>query len=317
MLAYAGQGRHEAKRVDVAALIEETVTLLKATIPKTVALDLELQHASVEADPAQLQQVVMNMVINAAEAIPEGRPGHVLVSSSTRRLDAADQARSIVPIELGDADYVEIRFTDTGTGIPAELQRRIFDPFFTTKFAGRGLGLSAVLGIVRSHGGTLTLESQPGKGTTFRVLLPAVAAGIAPAASERPAALVAAGTTILVVDDEETVRSAARRALERYGYSVCVAGNGREAIAAVGQNPAISAVVLDLAMPELTGDQVAPLLRAHRPGLPIIGSSGYSESEAIRRFGGVHIRAFLQKPYTAHALVEKVTAVVGNGGSQR
>jgi PAS domain S-box-containing protein len=311
MLAYAGEGRIAASAIDIGKLIAETATLVRASIPKTVALELELagRLPRVQADPAQLQQVIMNMMINAAEAIPEDCPGAVTVATSVRPLSESDRERSIIPIELTGQEYVEVRFTDTGSGIPPGVQRKIFDPFFTTKFTGRGLGLSAVLGIVRSHGGALTLESAAGQGTTFRILLPATHAAADVPASTTPAD--AAGTaSILVVDDEETVRLIVRRALERRGYTVWTAAGGPQAIALLDAHPEIAAVVLDLAMPAMTGDQVAPLLHARRPGLPIILSSGYAEADAARRFPDGLLAGFLQKPYTAQALAEKVASVL-------
>ncbi len=182
MLTYAGKGRHETAPTDIGRLIQETVTLLKASIPKTVALRVEVADMlpPVQADATQLQQVIMNLVINAAESIPDGNGGIVSVTASGRRLTAEDQSRSIIPIPVSDSQYVEIRFEDTGCGMSPQVQRKIFDPFFTTKFTGRGLGLSTVLGIIRTHEGTIGVESSPGNGTTFYVLLPAaegVAAG--------------------------------------------------------------------------------------------------------------------------------------------
>ncbi|HJT86457.1 MAG TPA: PAS domain S-box protein [Bryobacteraceae bacterium] len=312
MLTYAGKGRDHAAPTDAGGLIRETVTLLKASIPKTAALHVLIADGLpwVESDPAQLQQVIMNLVINAAEAIPDGRAGLVTVSASARRLDAEDRARSVIPVELTGVECVEIRVTDNGSGMPPEIQRKIFDPFFTTKFMGRGLGLSAVLGIVRSHGGTLTLESEPGRGTTFRVLLPAVRVEPSPAAASSQTAAAPIPGSVLVVDDEETVRAAARRALEHHGYTVWTAESGGEALELLSAHPEISAVVLDLAMPVMTGDQLAPLLLARRPALPIILSSGYSESEAVRRFGAIELAGFLEKPYSARAVAEKVTAAI-------
>jgi PAS domain S-box-containing protein len=311
MLAYAGQSRLAASALDVGKLIRETATLVRASIPKTVALELDLVAGlpRVHADAAQLQQVIMNMVINAAEAIPESCPGAVTVTTSARALTAFDRERSIIPIELNGQEYVEVRFTDTGSGIPLDVQRKIFDPFFTTKFTGRGLGLSAVLGIVRSHGGALTLESAPGQGTTFRVLLPASRAAVDLPAPQASSDARGSGA-ILVVDDEETVRTIARRTLERRGYTVWTAEGGAEAIALLDAHPEIAAVVLDLAMPVMTGDQIAPLLHARRPGLPILLSSGYAETEAARRFADGDLAGFLQKPYTARVLAEKVASVV-------
>ena len=314
MLTYAGQGRHETTPTDIARLIEETISLLKASIPKTVALTVELSDRlpSVLADAGQLQQVIMNLVINAAESIPVGKPGSVSVTASRRRVDTEDQARSIIPVKVSDAEYVEIRFEDTGGGMSPEVQRKIFDPFFTTKFTGRGLGLSAVLGIVRTHGGTVIVESSPGHGTTFRVLLPATQDVVA-GRSATTRSTLARAASILVVDDEDTVLVTARRALEYSGYFVWTADSGREGIELLEAHPEISAVVLDFAMPVMTGDQLALLLRSRRPDLPIILSSGYSEPEAVRYFAATDVAAFLQKPYTARALAEKVSAVLANG----
>lgn len=311
LLAYAGKQQLSTAVTDVNSLLAEITPLLRASIPKTVHLHLELQDGlpCVEADQVQLQQVVMNMVINGAEAIPDDMPGSVIVGTSLRRLTEQDRAHSVIPIPAGDQRYAVLSFTDTGSGMTAEVQRKIFDPFFTTKFAGRGLGLSAVLGIVRSHHGALTLESSPGEGTTFRVLLPTTKA--APAnAPEHPAVPPPGKGTILVVDDEQIVRTVAQRALEHNGYSVLTAGDGLQAIEVLAAHPEIVAVVLDLAMPVMTGDQAAPHLRQRRPGLPIILSSGYPEGEATRRFSQYGVTAFLQKPYTARGLADKIAGVL-------
>ena len=228
-----------------------------------------------------------------------------------RRLTAEDRRGAVIPIESGTEEYVAITISDSGCGMDAGPQARIFDPFFTTKFDGRGLGLSAVLGIVRGHRGTLTLASEPGVGTSFAVLLP-VSKAAPPAESPvavRPAARTGAGT-ILVVDDEPAVRLLAQRVLERYGYQVLTAENGKVALDVVECHPEIRAVVLDLAMPVMSGDTAARLLRDSRPRLPLILSSGYSESEATDRFGEDLLSGFLQKPYTAQRLAEKIAEVL-------
>ena len=312
LLAYAGKQQLSTAVTDVNSLLSEITPLLRASIPKTVHLNLELQDGlpCVEADPVQLQQVVMNMVINGAEAISDGMPGSVTVSTSLRRLTEQDRAHSVIPIPAGDQQYALLSFIDTGSGMTPEVQSRIFDPFFTTKFAGRGLGLSAVLGIVRSHHGALTLESGPGEGTTFRVLLPTTKAPLAAEDAERSAAPVPGKGTVLVVDDEQIVRTVARRALERSGYSVLTANDGLQAIEMLRAHPEIVAVLLDLAMPVMTGDQAAPHLRQQRPDLPIILSSGYPEGEATRRFSQYGVTAFLQKPYTARGLADKIAGVL-------
>jgi two-component system, cell cycle sensor histidine kinase and response regulator CckA len=313
LLAYAGKGQLTTATTDLNALVSEIAPLLRTSIPKTVYLNLELQHdlPCVDADQVQLQQVIMNMVINGAEAIPDGHPGTVTVNTCARQLTSEDRDHSIIPLAFTDQVYAVLTFTDTGEGIAPDVQRKIFDPFFTTKFAGRGLGLSAVLGIVRSHHGALTLHSTVGRGTVFRVLLPVSKAPRPVAAS--PARVLPAQRRgmILVVDDEEIVRAVGRRALESRGYSVLTAEHGERAIEVLAAHPEIMAVVLDLAMPVMTGDQAAPRLREHRPDLPIILSSGYPEGEAMRRFARYGITAFMQKPYTANSLSEMVASVLG------
>ncbi|MCU1273021.1 MAG: Chemotaxis protein methyltransferase CheR, partial [Bryobacterales bacterium] len=286
LLAYAGKEQLEIAPTDMNRLVTEITPLLRTSIPKTVHLKLELQEnlPYVEADQVQLQQVIMNMVINGAEAIPEGQPGLVTVTTCARRLSDDDQTRSIYPLESADEEHVVLTFTDTGVGMTPHVQRKIFDPFFTTKFTGRGLGLSAVLGIVRAHHGTLTVHSTPGQGTTFRVLLPITKVAPRPEAQTFAVVPERAAGTILVVDDEETVRMVAKRALEHCGYKVVTAEHGQQAIEILASHPEITAVVLDLAMPVMTGDQAAVHLRTQRPDLPIILSSGYPEGEATKRF---------------------------------
>jgi two-component system cell cycle sensor histidine kinase/response regulator CckA len=249
----------------------------------------------------------MNLVINAAEAVPDRVPGSVTVSSTRRPLAPEDYRFAVIPIENPVPLYIALSVRDSGSGMDIATQARIFDPFFTTKFEGRGLGLSAVLGIVRGHKGTITLQSSPGEGTTFTVLLPVMAAAeITAPEPSRPRAAAGSGT-ILVVDDEACVRDVARRALEHSGFEVVTAVDGRAAIEEIRRRPGIRAVVLDLAMPEMGGDTAANEIRTMRPDLPIVLCSGYAEREARERCS---YSAFLQKPYSAGALIEKVGSVL-------
>jgi PAS domain S-box-containing protein len=312
LLAYAGKDHGTVEMVDLARMVRDLTPLLGSSVPKLVNVALDLEEVPrVEGDSAQLQQVVMNLVINAAESIPPGQAGAVRVEVGRRQLAPAERRHVLIPIEAAAEAYVALAVTDTGSGMDAATQARIFDPFFTTKFDGRGLGLSAVLGIVRAHRGTISLESAPGKGTTFTVLLPASHAeqGVEIAAPPREGAPAGSGT-ILVVDDEHSVRGLAQRVLERQGWLVLAAENGQAAVEMVRSHPEIRAVLLDLAMPVMSGDAAAKLIRELRRDLPLILSSGYSESEARDRFGTSAVTSFLQKPYSPRRLAAKIGEVL-------
>ncbi len=224
LLAYAGKEQLTKHPIELSKLLKDLLTLLRASIPKNVHLALDAPDGlpRLEGDSTQLQQVIMNLVINAAEAIPEGAPGTVSVAVGCRKPTASEQSAAIIPVENADQSYLVLTIADTGMGIPAETRSRIFDPFYTTKFAGRGLGLSAVLGIIKAHGGSICLQSTPGLGTTFVVLLPM---GGTIEEREAPMAppLVGRRGMILVADDEPTVRAVAERALHCSGYEVLLA----------------------------------------------------------------------------------------------
>ncbi len=308
MLAYSGKGRFYVEDIDLARVVQDNLRLIHASIAnKKVQLDIKLssEPCIVEADPAQMQQVVMNLVINATEAIPEDCSGVVRLTTSVQFLAAETDG-------LRPGDYVVLEVSDTGTGMDAETLSRIFDPFFTTKFTGRGLGLAAVQGIVRSHKGAIRVTSAPGEGTTFKVTLPRSKGAPQETLSEsRP--VWRASETILIVDDEEVVRRTAAAALERFGYRVILAEHGGQALELFEQQPdAYDAILLDMTMPLMNGEEVLPLLRGIRPDIKVIVCSGYSEVEAMQRFSGTE--AFLQKPYSSVHLAEKVRSVV-NGSS--
>ena len=255
----------------------------------------------------------MNLLINASEAIGEG-PGKVTIrTGATERAEGRFSSR--VQAEIPPGDYVLLEIGDNGIGMDADTVKRIFDPFFTTKFTGRGLGLAAVLGIVKGHRGDIEVVSQPGAGTTFKILLPrAASAGLQARRQETlvevdtaPAANT--GKTVLVVDDEEMVRMAAARALERQGHRVLIAANGAEALEILRGDSDVGLVVLDLTMPVMTGGQAIPLIKGMCPALPIILSSGFAETEVSRRYADAGIADFLQKPYTAATIASKVRQI--------
>jgi PAS domain S-box-containing protein len=314
MLAYAGKGQFILKPIHLSELVQEITRLIQASIPRSVQLSLNLERhlPPIDADPNQLQQLVMNLVINGAEAIGEDRPGVVRVTTAIQEVDEKDAPRDVRQPKLQPGRYVLLQVEDNGCGMDENTRLRIFDPFFTTKFLGRGLGLAAALGIVRSHKGSIEVSSDLGKGSTFRILLPASGA----VEEEHPAREVEevpGPKTILVVDDEEIVRRTASSALDAHGYRVLRAGNGQEAVdlfARMGDE--ISLVLLDLTMPVMSGAATMQQLRAIRPEVPVILSSGYNQAEAIRRFRTANLAGFIQKPYTAAKLAETIGRVLNS-----
>jgi len=308
MLAFSGKGRFYVEVLDLNTLIQENLTLLRASLSRTVSIELDLDREPcfVEADRGQIQQVIMNLLLNASDAIGD-RTGKVAIRTAlTERTVSrfSQHLQSIVP----PGRYALLEVRDDGSGMPPETLKKIFDPFFTTKFTGRGLGLAAVLGIVKGHRGDIEVVSQPGIGTTFRILLPpSERAGTARRQPGVSAAAPATGQTVLIVDDEEVVRSTAAAALQSRGFQVITAVNGLEALDLVRAHPTIALVILDLTMPVMTGEQALPLIKTIDPNMPIVLSSGFSEAEISRRFASSGIAAVLQKPYTVSAIIAKVT----------
>jgi CheY-like chemotaxis protein len=273
-------------------------------------LDLQEPLPPVDADVAQLQQLIMNLAINAAEAIPETRQGTVLVITRAQEADA-EYLAALGAAEAVPGNYVAISFHDNGVGMDDATIGKIFDPFFTTKFTGRGLGLAATVGIVRGHKGVLKVFSIPGQGATFRVLLPVgKAPRKQPVATGVPPRLTGQGT-VLVVDDEPVVRKIAANSLQRYGYTVITAENGREGLERFRELlPQLRLVLLDMTMPVMSGEEALEKMRQINSRIPIIMSSGYNEVEAMGRFAGKGVAGFLQKPYTTSTLGEKVRKVL-------
>jgi PAS domain S-box-containing protein len=309
LLAYSGRGRFDIRTLDPSRFVEETAKLIRASIPRTVELDLQLADRlpSVSADVVQLRQVVMNLLINAAEAIGD-RPGRVVVSTSERVLTAHELSSFRLAPPRGAGRYVVLEVKDDGSGMSEATRARVFEPFFTTKFTGRGLGMSAVLGILRSHRGSLKVYSEPGRGTTFKVLLPVAEGPADPIASEVPASVVASGTAwVLVIDDEETVRTVTRRVLERAGYRVLTAPDGVDGLELFRERQGeIDVVLLDVTMPRMGGEETFRQLRLLRPDVRVVLASGYSEQEATSQFAGKGLAGFIEKPFRAVDLLAKL-----------
>ncbi len=314
LLSYVGKDHSNTTPTNLSALVHDLGSLLQASIARlvTISLDIEEDLPPVLADETQLQQVVMNLVINAAEAIPERMAGTVTITAKRRQLLADDLRSAVVPLANIADEYVELSVHDTGCGMDLATQARIFDPFYTTKFTGRGLGLSAVLGIVGMHGGTITLKSTPGQGSCFTVFLPAALNADEPKAAEIPRRVGPGSGTVLIVDDEPAVREMSRCALESNGYQVLLANDGLAAIQLVTEHPEIRAVLMDLTMPKMGGDMAASHIRVLRPGVPILLTSGYSNGDAERSSPDTAYSAFLQKPYSVPLLLDKIGQLLDN-----
>ncbi len=311
LLAYAGKGRFTVSPINLSKLVREMAQLMRASVPTSTEIRFELAEdlVTVEADSGQMQQIVMNLLQNASEAIG-GASGKIVIRTCTRSADQALIDQTGLGIAVGT--YVCLEVLDTGRGMEPAVRERIFEPFFTTKFQGRGLGLAAVQGIVRAHGGVILAQSQPGKGSQFTVLLPAsrAATRVPPPAAVIPEQHLAGQGTILVVDDEPSVRMAAQQTLERCGYTVLLAENGAEALRTLQRAPnQIKLVLLDLTMPVMSGEETLKRIRALRPELPVLLSSGYNETELTRRFADQQPIGFIGKPYSAAVLTAKVKAI--------
>jgi PAS domain S-box-containing protein len=305
MLAYSGRGRFVIGPVDVNAVAGEMLSLLGASLSKQIALVSRLAMAlpPVEGDASQLNQLVLNLIVNASEAIGD-RAGSITVTTRLRELDLDALGAWRRYDELAPGPYVFLEVNDTGSGMDSATQARIFDPFFSTKFTGRGLGLAVVMGVVRSHHGALQVLSEPGQGTSFRVILPALQ-GAAPIASAAPPverSKPLAGRTVLIIDDEASVRTLAARLVERAGGNALQAADGVAGLALTEAHAELYCVLLDLTMPQLSGEQVLAALGARRPDLPVILMSGYDAEELRVRFADAAVAAFLQKPFTQQEL---------------
>ena len=309
MLAYSGHGQFVVEDIELRVLIDDMLNLLRSAIPKKTLLNLNLAKnlPLVRGDVSQINQVIMNLVINAAEAIGE-RSGVITISTGFQECSNEYLGSSYPADDLAPGLYVTLEVSDTGVGMDKETRGRLFEPFFTTKFTGRGLGLAAVLGIVRGHKGAVKVYSEVGKGSTFKILLPAAGDGTAVQASNHvdDADWKAKGA-VLLADDEETLRTLGKLMLERLGFETVLAADGREALAQYAEHrDRIVLVILDLTMPHMNGEEAFRALREMDPDVRILLSSGYAENDLAARFAGKGPAGFIQKPYTLATLREKM-----------
>jgi PAS domain S-box-containing protein len=309
MLSYSGKASVKLEPVDVSQLTRELEGLLRASVGANCALTVELgEDATVAADATRLRQVLVNLATNASESL-ESRPGHVTIRTGRSKLQLSDLSNLVGARNPAPGDYTWFEVCDDGPGMEPETQRRIFEPFYTTKFSGRGLGLASSLGIVRAHAGLIDLESEPGRGTRVRVLIPSHdGAGARPGRHEKP---TLRNLHVLVVDDDPAVLELATEFLVREGCIAVPADGGKRALALFAdRDEDFDAAVLDLAMPEFDGRLLFRELRKLEPELPVVLATGYSRDRLTENFAGESRVEFLRKPYTVEELVEALAAVV-------
>ena len=315
MLAYSGKGRFSVGPINLSNLVRDTTAMLEVSIRKNCRLALQLADSlpSVTGDAAQLNQIVMNLVINASDAIGERADGKIKVTTFAVQADPALFQTALHQPKLPPGLYAGLEVRDNGCGMTPEIITRIFEPFFTTKFSGRGLGLSAVLGIVQGHHGALFVESQPGLGSTFRLLLPTLETSpeAKPGTDPSPARQRMHGT-VLVVDDEEDVRQVTGAMLEQQGASVLLAADGSQALELYReQRDKIDLILLDLTMPGLSGEEVLRRLQLLGARQRIVVMSGYSEEETMQRCTALGAAGFLRKPFELETVMAKLLTYLG------
>ena len=307
MLAYAGKVPIDTKAIELDEIVEEIGELLRASIPSStlVRYSFDKEVPCLLGDASQVRQVALNLITNASESIGE-TGGEIMLRVQTTQYDSAGLAEMEFSEALEPGPYVVLTVSDTGCGMDGSIRTKIFEPFYTTKFAGRGLGLAAVVGIVRGHGGALRIESEIGHGSSVSVIFPAVdrAAASEIDLSENESRPFRGARKVLLVEDEEAARELARIVLERAGIDVVEAADGVEALAIFRLKPEeFDCVLLDLTMPHMDGVETYARLQKVRPDIPVILCSGYPESAAVARFADLGLSGFLKKPYEPEELV--------------
>ncbi len=312
MLAYSGRGSFKVEPMNLSRMAARMGGLLRVSVSKNVELALHLADdlPAVEADAVQVRQILLNLVVNASEAMAD-RGGRLEVTTGVRHYTPPDLDSPYVNYALPAGEYVFLRVSDTGCGMEEETLTCLFDPFFSTKFAGRGLGLAAVLGIVRGHSGSIRVDSTVGRGTTFEVLLPATDRPVASSSRPSQSSSWRGRGRVLFVDDETHVREVGTLMLEQLGFDVQAADGGRAALAAFRDNPdGFALAVVDVTMPDMSGDQVVRELRKIRPGVKVVLASGHSQQEITSQFAGEGLAGILQKPFTLETLRSKLEAAL-------
>ena len=314
MLAYSGRGRFVIEVLDLSEIVMEMTHMLEVSISKKVRLTYNPMNnvPPVEADATQLRQIVLNLITNASEAIG-ARSGEISLAVGVMECDRSYLSGAFIDEVLPAGTYSYLEVTDTGSGMDEETIAKIFDPFFSTKFTGRGLGLSAVLGIIRGHRGAIKVDSEPGSGTSFRVLLPAVEGAAILKRRKPPVSPSWRGHgLILLVDDEDAVRTVAGDMLKRAGFEVVTAKDGREALAVFEDHlEEIVLVLLDLTMPAMDGEETFRELHRLKGEVPVVLCSGYDEQDVTRRVEGRGLAGFLQKPFTWEQLMTTLQELIG------
>jgi signal transduction histidine kinase len=313
MLAFAGRGSSQVAVVDLNQVVEEMTDLLRVSIPKKIDLRFRLAEdlPHLQADLGQLQQVVMNFVTNASDAIGDAE-GMITIGTKAVNLDDAYIASTFPTQNLRPGAYVALEVRDTGSGMSPEVVARIFDPFFTTKKTGRGLGLSAMLGILRVHGAGIKIYTEVGQGSSFKLFFPAETGKIAVPAGNEPEIPSAFSGTVLLVDDEPVILESTAALLSMMGFSVITAMDGVDAVAQFEQaKHGIDLVLMDLTMPRMSGHEAFERMRALRADVPVILCSGYSEQDLTEEFRTQSATGFLQKPYHVTELKRAIHACLG------
>jgi len=321
LLAYAGKGRFQVIEVDLNRLVVEMTQLLTVSLSKmaVVRYDLSPGLPFISADPSQMQQLVMNLVTNASEAIGDETSGDELsglitIRTGVQMVDATTNGGLLPALPLSPGKYVTLEVSDTGCGMSPEIRDRIFDPFYTTKFTGRGLGLSAMLGILRSHHGSLKVYSELGRGSVFKLYLPALALGVEDLPPRRTTGDWQGRGILLLVDDEPSARAVARGLAEALGFQVLEASNGLEAVALFElRHEELTAVLMDLTMPHMDGRQAFLRMNAVDPAIPVVLTSGYSEQDVLSDFLGKGLAGFLPKPYQSSQFLAVLRQAVEGG----